>query len=210
MGWTAAQFRTARELADRADQSRRRLRGGVGWLLTEPAFLHEVAAVRHLYEAIPAGGRPRFPLARSCRSPAEPTGGLRHVRRRARGPARPLGADVARRLGPAGPAGAASARPPARPSRRPAGPRGVRVRPGPLPAPGRRRTAAAGGRVPAAAGGPARGSTRASPATPTTRRTGRCSASSTSSGRPPPVRPPAPRPGRRDRGGRRGRPRPQH
>ena len=41
-----------------------RLRGVIGWLLTEPAFLTELSAIRSLYEAIPAEVRPLFPLGR--------------------------------------------------------------------------------------------------------------------------------------------------
>lgn len=71
MGWTAAQLRTAGELADRGAESRRRLRGVVGWLLTEPAFLRQVAGARHLYHGLPQGGRPQFPLARVLRVPGD-------------------------------------------------------------------------------------------------------------------------------------------
>lgn len=70
MGWTAAQLRTVQELADRGGESRRRLRGVVGWLLTEPAFLRQVADVRRLYQGLPEAGRPRFPLARVVQVPS--------------------------------------------------------------------------------------------------------------------------------------------
>jgi hypothetical protein len=64
MGWTASQLQTVQQLADWGTEGRRRLRGVVGWLLTEPAFLREVAGVRHLYENLPQVARPLFPLGR--------------------------------------------------------------------------------------------------------------------------------------------------
>ncbi|MBX9581064.1 MAG: hypothetical protein K2X87_12215 [Gemmataceae bacterium] len=76
MGWTAAQLQTVQELADRGAGTRPRLRGVVGWLLTEPAFLRQVADVRRLYQGLPEAGRPRFPLARVVPVPGT-TGGER-------------------------------------------------------------------------------------------------------------------------------------
>ncbi len=75
LGWSAAQLRIAGELADRGAETRRRLRGVVGWLLTEPAFLGQVADARRLYLTLPAGGRPLFPLARVLRVPGDTEGG---------------------------------------------------------------------------------------------------------------------------------------
>ena len=50
-------------LVQRSGMSRR-LRGVIGWLLTEPAFLSELSTIRSLYEAIPSESRPFFPLGR--------------------------------------------------------------------------------------------------------------------------------------------------
>ncbi len=74
LGWTDAQLRTARALVDRGAETRRRLKGVIGWLLTEPAFLDQVAAVRRLYLTLPAGGRPLFPRARVLRVPGDTEG----------------------------------------------------------------------------------------------------------------------------------------
>lgn len=63
LGW--ARFDTIiQDLFGRCDNIRERLRGMVGWLLTEPTFLMEVAEVRHLFEKIPLSQRPWFPLGR--------------------------------------------------------------------------------------------------------------------------------------------------
>lgn len=64
LGWPADQLEAVRRALSRGDETRRRLRGVLGWLLTEPAFLAQVAEVRHLFEAIPPATRPLFPLAR--------------------------------------------------------------------------------------------------------------------------------------------------
>lgn len=48
--------------ANRVAAINRRLLGAVGYLVTEPAYLQEIAAVRREYERLPDGGRPRFPL----------------------------------------------------------------------------------------------------------------------------------------------------
>jgi hypothetical protein len=52
-----------------------RVKGYVGWLLTEPAYLAEVAAVREDWERLPTGQRPHFPLTRPLTGPAEPGSG---------------------------------------------------------------------------------------------------------------------------------------
>ena len=63
-GWPADQLEAVRRALSRGAETRRRLRGVIGWLLTEPAFLTQVAEVRHLFGAIPPAVRPLFPLAR--------------------------------------------------------------------------------------------------------------------------------------------------
>jgi len=67
--WSVAQMDTLRGLSTAGDETRRRLRGVIGWLLTEPMFLAQVDEVRCLYEAIPVTARPRFPLARLLLAP---------------------------------------------------------------------------------------------------------------------------------------------
>ena len=49
---------------DRLDGAAERMKGYVGWLLTEPAFLAEVAALRSIWSALPPGFRPDPPLHR--------------------------------------------------------------------------------------------------------------------------------------------------
>jgi hypothetical protein len=63
LGW--ARYETIiHALLGRCDRIRERLRGIVGWLLTEPTFLQELAEVRCLFEKLPLGERPWFPLGR--------------------------------------------------------------------------------------------------------------------------------------------------
>lgn len=62
--WSPTQLAAVRGLLERGDETRRRLRGVIGWLLTEPAFMAQVAEVRHLFETLPSAHRPRFPLGR--------------------------------------------------------------------------------------------------------------------------------------------------
>ena len=69
LNWTPAQLETVHQLMNGGDDARRRLRGVIGWLLTEPAFLAQVADVRRLYDALPPAARPRFPLGRLLLAP---------------------------------------------------------------------------------------------------------------------------------------------
>jgi hypothetical protein len=69
LNWSSSQLNTVRELLAAGDEARRRLRGVIGWLLTEPAFLAQVAEIRRLYQAVPTGARPRFPLGRLLLAP---------------------------------------------------------------------------------------------------------------------------------------------
>ena len=78
LGWSADQLEAVRGALNRGDEMRRRLRGVIGWLLTEPAFQAQVAEVRHLFEAIPPAARPLFPLARLLAVPR--SGGATRVR----------------------------------------------------------------------------------------------------------------------------------
>ncbi len=64
LGWTRQQIAAVTGSGDRLDVANDRLLGVVGWLLTEPTFLMNVSHLRAGYEALPASGRPNFPLGR--------------------------------------------------------------------------------------------------------------------------------------------------
>jgi len=49
---------------DRLEEIRSRSLGTVGWLLTDPQFLKEIAKLQVDYDGIPRAGRPSFPLKR--------------------------------------------------------------------------------------------------------------------------------------------------
>ncbi|MBA4192662.1 MAG: hypothetical protein C0467_32245 [Planctomycetaceae bacterium] len=63
-GWTAQQGAAIQTAAGQSDIAHDRLLGVVGWLLTEPVFLNDVAQLQAEYEALPACTRPNFPLGR--------------------------------------------------------------------------------------------------------------------------------------------------
>lgn len=65
LGWTAQQAAAIQTAGGQTDIAHDRLLGVVGWLLTEPLFLADVAKLRTEYEALPAGTRPNFPLGRA-------------------------------------------------------------------------------------------------------------------------------------------------
>jgi hypothetical protein len=52
---------------------RSRLRGVVGWLLTDPTFVRELTAVQAAWKALPRWERPAFPLTRARRAVAPPS-----------------------------------------------------------------------------------------------------------------------------------------
>jgi hypothetical protein len=62
--WTAQQKAGARRLAKGSDERRLRLKGCVGWLLTDPAFEKETKELADQWRALPASERPGFPLGR--------------------------------------------------------------------------------------------------------------------------------------------------
>lgn len=64
LGWNHRQLGMIRGAAGLAEVAADRLRGVVGWLMTEPPFLAELAGLRGRYEALPAADRPQFPLGR--------------------------------------------------------------------------------------------------------------------------------------------------
>lgn len=69
LDWSAAHVRSAELLAEKSTEACRRLRGVVGWLLTEPSFLEQTAEVRRLYDELPSEHRPCFPLGRVVQAP---------------------------------------------------------------------------------------------------------------------------------------------
>jgi hypothetical protein len=71
-GWTPAQRRDMRALAQRADDASVRLKGFVGWLLTEPTFLEDCRSLAERWDALPDPNRPRFPLRLGQFHPALP------------------------------------------------------------------------------------------------------------------------------------------
>jgi len=64
LNWDARQVAMIRDADTRTDSALPRLQGVVGWLLTEPTFLADVAQLRAGYDALPAADRPSFPLGR--------------------------------------------------------------------------------------------------------------------------------------------------
>lgn len=54
---------------ERFDEAADRMKGYVGWLLTEPAFLTEVSHLRSVWSALPANFRPDPPFYRPSRLP---------------------------------------------------------------------------------------------------------------------------------------------
>jgi hypothetical protein len=63
-GWSEKEQNDALKLIEKADKRFPRTKGVVGWLLTEPQFVSELAAVRSDWEELSAKQRPEFPLRR--------------------------------------------------------------------------------------------------------------------------------------------------
>ncbi len=72
---SAAQLAAIRDMTNLLDETRNRLRGVIGWLLTEKSFLEEVEKVTKQYALIPKPHQPLFPLGRTYTSP-QPAGFL--------------------------------------------------------------------------------------------------------------------------------------
>ena len=72
-GWTDAAVRAVQAALPKVAKASDRVKGYVGWLLTEPAFVAEAAEVRRAWEQLPAGGRPAFPLTRPLPAAADPS-----------------------------------------------------------------------------------------------------------------------------------------
>lgn len=65
LAWDPGQFLRARSVTEQTPSVVERLKGYVGWLLTEPAFLTAVEALATHWQALPERQRPGFPLKRS-------------------------------------------------------------------------------------------------------------------------------------------------
>lgn len=64
MGWSRAQWIGIERLVARGDLAHGRLKGYVGWLSSEPAFLEAVRSLERRWRDLPGGQRPAFPLGR--------------------------------------------------------------------------------------------------------------------------------------------------
>jgi hypothetical protein len=69
LGWTRQQQLAAQRLVAGSPERAQRLKGYAGWLLTEPAFVQETKELANRWEALPADGRPGFPLRRPLTLP---------------------------------------------------------------------------------------------------------------------------------------------
>jgi hypothetical protein len=78
LNWTRKQVQTARSLAGMTDSIAGRLKGYVGWLVSEPNFLRGRDELALRWHALPADERP-YPIARSVRLPV-PSPGARRAR----------------------------------------------------------------------------------------------------------------------------------
>lgn len=76
-GWTDANVRAIEAAFPKAATASDRVKGYVGWLLTEPAFLAEAAGVRDAWEQLPAAQRPAFPLHRPLPAPRARAAGIK-------------------------------------------------------------------------------------------------------------------------------------
>jgi hypothetical protein len=77
-GWTAGErmaVRKAIEARNRPNGQRARLRGYLGWLLTDPAFLGAARALERMWNDLPEDRRPPMPLSRALRVPLGPDAG---------------------------------------------------------------------------------------------------------------------------------------
>ncbi len=70
-GWSRQQQLQSRQLAREAEDAALRLKGYVGWLLTEPAFLDQTRLLAERWRALPEEHRPLFPLNRAVQLPSD-------------------------------------------------------------------------------------------------------------------------------------------
>jgi hypothetical protein len=69
LGWTPAQLLLAQSLLQGSQERKDRLKGYMGWLLTEPAFLQQLRQLSDRWHELPGDRRPLFPLGRINRYP---------------------------------------------------------------------------------------------------------------------------------------------
>jgi hypothetical protein len=72
--WSKVEQKSVRQSLKPSQEARLRLKGYVGWLLTEPAFLCEADELAKRWRALPAAQRPCFPLGRAVHVPIRPKG----------------------------------------------------------------------------------------------------------------------------------------
>jgi hypothetical protein len=65
-GWSRQQQLQSRQLARAAEDAALRLKGYVGWLLTEPSFLDQTRLLAERWRALPEEQRPLFPLKQAA------------------------------------------------------------------------------------------------------------------------------------------------
>jgi hypothetical protein len=75
LGWTPAELAAARRLLQGTQEPSARLKGYVGWLLTEPAFQKQLEELCHRWQALPSEQRPLFPLGRIGQFPLPASAG---------------------------------------------------------------------------------------------------------------------------------------
>ena len=73
-GWSAQQAACVEGLVTHADETRQRLKGYVGWLVTDPDFLAARDQLAKEWGALPLSNRLSFPLQRSVSLPERPPG----------------------------------------------------------------------------------------------------------------------------------------
>ncbi len=71
LNWTKAQVQTSLAFLGKTDSLAVRLKGYVGWLVTEPVFLRDRDALASRWQTLPTDERP-YPIARSVRLPVPP------------------------------------------------------------------------------------------------------------------------------------------
>jgi hypothetical protein len=74
-GWTPADLAITKRLIQNAQEPPVRLKGYVGWLLTEPGFRKQLEELCERWQALPSEHRPLFPLGRIGRFPLSASAG---------------------------------------------------------------------------------------------------------------------------------------
>jgi hypothetical protein len=74
MNWTSRMVATVEQLVVKTDSIASRLKGYVGWLVTDPVFIQARDELSAQWLALPAGERP-YPITRAIRVPEQPAEG---------------------------------------------------------------------------------------------------------------------------------------